>query len=626
MDRASQFFSESVERVACAVDGYDALKQHLFFATQLGHYPSEIRLLRKALTEQLEFRALYPEYLDLLTSHDCCSGLKQFYAHLIKTGIHAELARSAMITYHTRTGKSSHALRLSKNTPSTYLKEHRVTLAIAETLLSIGKVREANDRLLHLLDMDDTNAEAYLLLGYIEQALGEWSKAKEIFEELVEQMPDHVRARLCFVKCLLNEGKVDSAINLLQKGIAISPLNAKQYFALANCFTAVGDYGAARSAYLRCQLLDPDHAGCLSIFLEHQNFCKDQVGVFNTSRSLLSRKETSNLSRIELYFGLTSYYERLRNFKAAQQTVIRANRLQRRLICYHHRAYFHAVQSTISLQDNLPALDFSPERVNQVHPILMVGMPSSGSTLIEQALICHAEISSAGELAALSELWRKYTQSIEDAGGSEEDNSEIAGKLLQRVRYEYLGLLEQHRERESKYVIDKMPFNYTYIGFALALFPETKIIYVKREPVANCLSIFFRRFSPEMGFAFQSNEIAQRFVLHQSVMDFWIKRYKERILPASYDSLVGGFQVEMNRILEWLDLEWTEDIMQFHRHKRPVRTSSWNDVRRPLYSTALEKWKNHKPLARQIRSDLRRAERHRSDFCQVRNQDRQLLC
>lgn len=602
------------------VEDCGALEQHLFFATQLGHYTSEILLFRKALTEHSEFDPLYPEYLDLLTTNDRCWDLKQVCTHLIKYGIHTGLAHSGLIVYCTRNGKVRQALRLSKKTPSIYFKEHRVTLAIAETLLFLGRVGEANDQLLNLLDLDDTNGEAFFRLGYIQQALGQWSKAKEIFQELVNQVPDHVRARLCLVKCLLNEGKVELAITFLQEGIVISPFNAKQYFALAHCFTAIGDYDEARSAYLRCHLLDPNHVGCLRIFLENQKFCKDQVGVVNTSRSLLRRKETSNLSRVELYFGLTSYYERLRNFKETQHMAIKANRIQRRLICYRHPSYFHTVRSTIDLQGSLPVSSFYSESKNQIHPLLVVGMPSSGTSLIEQVLTCHEDISSAGELVALSELWKRYFQSIEDAGGSHEGNSELASQSLQSIRSEYLDILRQHRKWESKYVIDKMPFNYTYIGFALTLFPEAKIIFVKREPVANCLSIFFRRFSPEMGFAFRSNEIAQRFVLHQSVMNFWIKRYPECVLPVSYDTLVGGFRVEITRILEWLDLDWTDELMQFHRHRRPVLTSSWDNVRQPLYSTALEKWQNYKPLARQIRSDLRRAERHRIDFCQARNE------
>ena len=241
-----------------------------------------------------------------------------------------------------------------------------------------------------------------------------------------------------------------------------------------------------------------------------------------------------------------------------------------------------------------PKLVKMKNQENKLNPIIICGMPRSGTTLCEQILSSHSNVVGAGELDYLANLsgleklietpaknFKKFLKNIENHN------------FIEKLRDEYIELLSSHVLNDEQYVCDKMPHNFILIGLIKTILPESHIIYCKREPMDNCFSLYAHKWV-EMShqYSYNQNILCEYYKKHEDIMEYWLKMYSD-IYTLDNESLVYNQKKITKELLAFCDLPWEPECLEFHQNKRQVRTASIDQVRKPINNKSIGAWKNY---------------------------------
>ena len=222
-------------------------------------------------------------------------------------------------------------------------------------------------------------------------------------------------------------------------------------------------------------------------------------------------------------------------------------------------------------------------------PVFIVGMPRSGSSLVEQIISSHKNVYGAGELKYLKTSVNPYIENITN----KDLDKNLTKKDLINIRNEYFKSIEPLKIKEAAFT-DKMPLNFEYIGFILKAFPEAKIIHLKRDARAVCWSIYKNFFSGKgNAWAYNMNDIVDFYCSYVKTMNTWHEMFPNQIYDISYEKLTENQQVETQKLLKYCDLEWDENCLNFHKNTRGVVTASSSQVRKKMYQGSSEAWKKY---------------------------------
>ena len=246
-------------------------------------------------------------------------------------------------------------------------------------------------------------------------------------------------------------------------------------------------------------------------------------------------------------------------------------------------SFFEKTKTTLS---KLQQIDFdSGNEPRNLTPIFILGMPRSGTTLLEQIISAHSEVRGAGELKDLGQL----------GGMISLGNQSASPEKLLEVRKSYLQKLSR-LSGGKKFVTDKMPQNFLYIGLISTVFPEAKIIHVRRDPAATCWSNFKHYFSADgLGYSYNLKDTVRYFKLYQDLMNFWDKTLDFKIYDLNYEALTVHQEQETKRLIEYLELDWEEACLAPQKNKRNIRTASQLQIREKVYKGSSDVWRKFSP-------------------------------
>ena len=219
-------------------------------------------------------------------------------------------------------------------------------------------------------------------------------------------------------------------------------------------------------------------------------------------------------------------------------------------------------------------------------------MPRSGTSLVEQILDSHSKVYGAGELG--------YIQIITETMQSPENDShyplcmpDLDENSLTNYANSYINEIETLVDTDAEIIIDKMPHNFLHIGLITQLFPESRIIHCKRNPIDNSLSIYFQSFNDAHTYANKLSSIAHHYKIYVDLMKYWGSVLGRNIYTVEYEKLVHDFDAESKSLVEYCGLDWEDSCTEFYKNKRHVSTASQDQVIRPIYSSSIERWKNY---------------------------------
>jgi hypothetical protein len=224
-------------------------------------------------------------------------------------------------------------------------------------------------------------------------------------------------------------------------------------------------------------------------------------------------------------------------------------------------------------------------------PIFVLGMPRSGTTLVEQILAAHPAVAGRGELMHFGQAVDGLSRQLQRPGGFPEIAAELHGRAFEALGENYIARIDPDIKSELR-VTDKLPSNFLFLGLIRLALPEAKIVHVRRDPRDTCLSCFFQLFDGQSNRIYDLGELGRYYRAYASLMQHWRQVLGEgSFLDVQYEDLIAEPDAQARRLLEYCGLPWDERVLGFHRAARAVRSASAGQVREPLYASAVGRWR-----------------------------------
>jgi len=508
------------------------------------------------------------------------------------------------------------------------LNPERKNLALAAEHQKEGRWEEAEQLYREVLRKNPTNVDAMRLLGNVTMQSGRIYQAERLFRRAAANAPDFVMAQIDLGCALKKQSRLEEAIEQFRLAIRLEPNNVQAHQLLASTLSMAAQTYRAIEAYQKVLELQPTHAGAMlglghvlktvgrqEDAIESYRSCirlKPQSGEtywslanlktyqltdedINEMKSKAARGDeaVSEESKINFLFALAKAYEDRGDFGKAWEYYHEGND------CRRMNENYDPVRDEVMNDEIIEVFnrEFLSGHGGQGHPsaepIFVLGLPRSGSTLIEQILASHSQVEGTSELPYAGSVATSLNRNRADGINYPQAVHELEEEHFQRLGGDYLELARIHRTEGKPFFIDKMPNNFPTVGFIHLMLPNAKIIDARRYPLDSCLSSYRQLFARGQSFTYDLTEIGEYFLQYQRMMDHWHEVLPGRCLTVQYEEVVTDFENQVRRLLEYCELPWEDACIRFHETDRPVRTASSEQVRQPVYSKSVNFWRNH---------------------------------
>ncbi len=437
---------------------------------------------------------------------------------------------------------------------------------------------------LKLIRLNKNHIDGLYNLAVLYNSIGRIEEAKKNYLKIIEIDPKHTNSYNNLGLIYLNFNKIDKAIKLFINSIKINPNNYKSYNNLGISYKNSGDFNKAETNFIKSISLKPNNAVAYYNLSLIKHFDTNDK-YFKNLTHLSKNKNNSNKEQFHYLFSLAKTLEDTNNFNESYKFYNQANIICKKISNYNpinDSELFKKVKDNFSIYENYKYSN----NINFVKkPIFILGMPRSGSTITEQILSSHKDISAGGELNYV----KKFGQDLLN-------NEKLTNNLFSNFSTNYLNNLIKH-SNEKPFVTDKMPFNFLYVGLLLKVFPDIKIIHTKRNPPSVCWSIFTKYFpNKDLNFSNSLKDIIHYYKLYDDLMNFWNMKFQNKIYSLNYEKLVSNQLYETRNLLNYLELPWDENCLYPEKNKNYVSTASSVQVRKKLFKNKSDYWKKFKPF------------------------------
>jgi len=449
-----------------------------------------------------------------------------------------------------------------------------------------GRFSDAEKLAVHITQDFPKHQFAWKVLGAVLGATGRKSEAVDANQKAVALSPQDAEAHSNLGITLKALGRLDEAEASYNQAIALKPDYAEAHSNLGITLKELGRLDEAEASYNQAIALKPDLADAhRNLTLMKKFDAQDEQ--YSKMQELYLDKNISEEQRCHINFGLAKACEDLGDFEQAFAHYSEGNMQRKKLLNYDINKdveRFRKIKSNYpQIADNSLELEkFSKDLM----PIFIVGMPRSGTTLVEQIISSHSKVTGAGELAFAAQFGAAIATGITEANN----------ESLLNFRSKYLTKLKSV-SNENLIITDKMPQNFRYIGLLAAAFPEAKIIHVKRNPAAVCWANYKQYFvSKNIGYCYAIDDVISYHKLYENLMDFWTNTLSNRIYKLDYELLTVNQESETRQLIEYLGLDWDEKCLSPQNNMRSVATASNVQVRKKVYRGSSEQWRKYQPF------------------------------
>ncbi|WP_192183874.1 sulfotransferase [Mesorhizobium amorphae] len=462
----------------------------------------------------------------------------------------------------------------------------------------LGRVAAAVDFFRGAVDIRPDQLAARDNLGSALKQLGQFEGAEEIYRGTIGRNPFHVRARIGLAETLQEAGRLDEAIALFRESLSIRPKDAELLYGLGVAMMEKGKLTEAADLARQAVAIAPAMAKAWLLLtqVKRQTERDAELAGMETEHA---KAQPGSLARMQLSFGLGKVNDDLKDYGRAFDYFAEGNAIRRQGIDYdpvRTRDEFEAMKAVF---DKAFFEKHQPSNISDDAPIFVVGMPRSGTTLVEQIIASHPQVYGAGELSILkTAVGKQFPMSMQ--GGFPWGIADIQDKAFAEAGQAYLDMLHA-RYPGFRHVTDKMPGNFLLVGFIHLMLPKAKIIHCARDAAATCLSIYkvhFRGDSHRYGY--DLGELADFHNLYTDIMSHWRTVLPGVVHDVRYEDFVADQEGQTRALMAHLGLPWDDAVLSFHETDRPVRTASAAQVRQPMYQGSVDLWKRYgdrlKPL------------------------------
>jgi len=454
-----------------------------------------------------------------------------------------------------------HALKQTEHMPLAWR-------GLGPALLALGRVQEADAAARHVLKLEPDNPQSWITVASVATRLLRQEQALEAYERAARLQPQEVRLRLSIGHVQKTLGRRADSEASYKQALRMDPGSGEAYWSLAD--------------------------------LKNYSFGDEEIAAM---QALLGRGQRERANEAQLHFALGKAFEQRRQYPQAFAHYAQGNALRRLdapfdIVNFERRterirAFFNA--SFFAARAGAG----NPSRA----PIFIVGLPRSGSTLVEQILASHSCVEGTMELPNIITITHQFDDMVAGRDGYPETVGAAPTGQLTALGSRYLEETAPLRSGRAHFT-DKLPNNFSHVGLIHAILPQATIIDARRHPMDACFSTFKQHFAQGQTFSYDLQDLGRYYRCYLSLMDHWDAVLPGKVLHVQYEELVRDPQANIRRLLEHCGLAFEPACLSFHETQRPVRTASAEQVRQPLYSSGVGYWRHFEPQLEPLRRAL----------------------
>lgn len=520
-------------------------------------------------------------------------GQKSDAAYEKSFGLNPERKKLAHAAEHHKAGRFKEAEVLYRETLRDYPNNVDAMRMLAGIVASQSFVEEAESLFRRALSLAPDYGLAFLDLGMLLQEQHRYAEAIECFARTAALEPKTPKPHYFLASILAQVGKTSSALKAYQHVLELSPKHAGALLGIGHTLKTIGKQEEAIDAYRNCINLRPDNGEVYWSLANLKTYKLTSEDINRMESAIDSGEEINDVSKANFLFAIAKAKEDAGSFKDAWKYYCEGNGLQRSL------EYYDPVDTESTNNDLIKVFDknFLTKNIESgckdAAPIFIVGLPRSGSTLIEQILASHSMVEGTSELPYLGRVATSLNRNRADGINYPQAVSELSSNHLEALGQQYLSKAKFNRQSDKPRFIDKNPNNFASIGFIHKILPNAKIIDARRYPLDSTFSCYRQLFAKGQTFVYDLTDIGEYYIQYLRMMDHWHDVLPGRVLTVQYEDLVFNLEDYVRKLLEYCELPWEESCLKFYETDRPVRTASSEQVRQPVYTNSVHYWRNY---------------------------------
>ena len=493
--------------------------------------------------------------------------------------------------------QAEHAFRKALQQNPAYVEAHNNLAALYHQQ---KKEVDALRQLGEALKLAPTDKRALILTARIQSRRGNCVAAEQACRLVLQDEPENAEALTVLGQVLHELDRYDEALDVLEKAAEYAPRNPETLNFYGVALKSVGRLDDAREQILKGVEINPGMYGAYANLNDLVDFSKEKE-LFDRIETIMESSEGVNPEvLLPLHYAYAKALDDTGQHEKALEHYIAGGKLKRAQLEYDEAETFKFFDD---IKQAFPAEIFKnrPYEGNPTdRPLFIVGMPRSGSTLAEQILSSHKDVYGAGEVKYFSQALHKLRDRFPSLSRYPQMVSELKPNHFKLVADGYEEALFKNAGK-AKIVTDKLLTNYFFVGLLHLMFPHARFLNTRRDPVDSSLSAFTKLFKDDMPHSYDMGEMGRYYRQYDALMKHWEKVLPKGVLKVvEYEKVVADTEKEAREIIEFLGLKWDDKVLEFHKSKRPVKTASVAQVRKPIYKTSVKRWKKYgeglKPL------------------------------
>ena len=425
---------------------------------------------------------------------------------------------------------------------------------LAQVFSVTGQLDKAKKSFKNILNMDPKNGLIWAEYGTVLTKLANYREGRDAYLKALEFKPDSPRVHLSLGHVYKTMGEINASINSYKNTIIQNNLSGEAYWSLAN--------------------------------LKTYSFSKNEIKDMEETL----KGDMSDIERSQMHFALGKAYEVKKDFDRSFRNYYEGNKVKKGLIKYSSDDTSDNTKRILDFFSKENINNLSKSSTNNPDPIFVLGMPRSGSTLVDQIISSHSKVDGTQELPNIIKIAAELNNDKQNS--YPEVLKELDDLKISKLGKDYISETTWARDK-APFFIDKMPNNFIHIGLIKTILPNAKIIDTRRDPMDTCFSCFKQFFARGQLFTYSMEDLGNYYTDYIRAMNHWHKVYGKDIFTVHYDDVINKTEETIRELIDYCNLPFEQECLEFYKSSRPVKTPSAEQVRQPIYKSGLNYWKNY---------------------------------
>ncbi len=464
----------------------------------------------------------------------------------------------------------------------------------------LNELEAAKKIFIYILQLDPKNLSACNNLGNVYKNLKKFKLAEESYKRALQLNPNYINTIVNYGNLKYELNDHNGAIILFNQALDLNTETPIAHYNLGLVFQSLGEFDKAKY-HLQALLKINPKATMADKILSRITKYKNGDSHIHEMKDKLDKISLTEKEKIDIFFALGKAYEDLNDYEKSFYYLKKGNQTKKKLLNYN-------ITSDLGIFNVLKKFftnyNFKKTKLvtSKKKILFIVGMPRSGTSLVEQILSSHSCVYGAGELPYLTDIIQNefYKDNALNLNKLLELNNE---KKLQNIADRYASLTNNYNYSEML-ITDKAPLNFLWLGLIKLIFPSSKIIHCTRSPKDNCMSLYKNVFDDNLSWTYDELDLLKFYQEYRALMSFWNQSIPNFIYDVNYEKLISNTSDEVKNLINFCDLDWEQDCLDFHNNKRPIKTVSSAQARQSIYNSSVNSSRNYEKFLPNLFSSL----------------------